>query len=88
MGGLPFYVYSNELSLVCHGLASAIELAWTKYLNSLDKSSNEYKYISKIPFSPLVYTFGGSFMYTMKVFFPWLAPKFLNRLVELVAYNK
>lgn len=88
VGGMPYYFFADELSILTHGFSSALELAWTRYLRSLDKSSKQYQYAAAIPFSCIVYILGGAFMYNVRVFYPWLTPKFLFRLIQLLTNQK
>lgn len=88
IGGMPYYFFADELSILTHGFSSALELAWARYLRSLDKSSKQYQYASAIPFSCIVYIVGGAFMYNVRVFYPWLTPKFLFRLIQLLTNQK
>lgn len=88
IGGMPYYFFADELSILSHGIASAMELGWAHYLRSLDKSTKQYRYASAIPFSCIAYVIGGAFMYNVRVFYPWLAPKFLIRLIQLLTNHK
>lgn len=84
IGGLPFYFCANELPLISHTTVTAIESSWRRYKKYSDRDTKTYQWLTKIPFSKLMYMFGGSFMYTSRLFFPWLAPKFLQRLMMLI----
>lgn len=84
VGGLPFYFCADEFSLLSHTSITAAEAIWHRYKKYSDPKTKTYQWLTKVPFSKLVYIFGGSFMYTSRLFFPWLAPKFLQRLMMLI----
>lgn len=88
IGGLPFYLCANELPILAHTTCTAIESLWHRYKKYSNPETSTYKWLTKIPFGKLVYIFGGSFMYTSRLFFPWLAPKFLQRLMMLITNCK
>lgn len=87
-GALPFYFYADELSIISHAFTTAIESIWFRYKKYSDPNTKTYQWITKIPFGTLAYMFGGSFMYTSRLFFPWLAPRFLQRLMMLITNCK
>ncbi|XP_055324798.1 uncharacterized protein LOC129579145 [Sitodiplosis mosellana] len=88
IGGLPFYFCANETPILAHTFATGIESIWHRYKKYSDPETKTYQWLTKIPFIPLVYIFGGSLMYTSRLFFPWLAPKFLQRLMMLITNCK
>lgn len=88
VGALPFYFCADELPIVSHTAITAIESMWHRYKKYSDPNTKAYQWLTMVPFSKLVYMFGGSFMYTSRLFFPWLAPKFLQRLMMLITNNK
>lgn len=87
-GGIPFYFCSNELSWLSHTAATAVELLWQRYEHFGDSSAKSHKFLMQVPFAELIYIFGGAYMYHTRVFYPWLAPKFLVRLVDLLTNHK
>lgn len=84
IGGLPFYFCADELPFLAHTSITAAEAIWYRYKKYSDPSTKTYQWLTKVPFSKLVYIFGGSFMYTSRLFYPWIAPKFLQRLMMLI----
>lgn len=84
IGGLPFYFCANEMPILAHTFATGMESIWHRYKKYSDPDTKTYQWLTKIPFEKLVYIFGGSLMYTSRLFFPWLAPKFLQRLMMLI----
>lgn len=88
IGGLPFYFCANETPILAHTFATGMESIWHRYKKYSDPNTKTHKWLTKIPFIPLVYIFGGSLMYTSRLFFPWLAPRFLQRLMMLITNNK
>lgn len=88
IGALPFYFCADELSLLAHTSITAFETIWSRYKKYSNPNTKTYQWLTKIPFLKLVYIFGGSYMYTSRLFFPWLAPKFLQRLMMLITDNK
>lgn len=88
IGGLPFYFCANELPIIAHTFVTACESIWHRYKKYSDPDTKTYQWITKIPFGKLIYIFGGSYMYTSRLFFPWLAPKFLQRLMMLITNCK
>lgn len=87
-GALPFYFCANELPLVAHTTITAAETIWTRYKKYSNPNTKTYQWLMKIPFAKIIYIFGGSYMYTSRLFYPWLAPKFLQRLMMLITDNK
>lgn len=87
-GALPFYFCANELPIISHASIMAVESLWHRYEKYSDPNTEIYRWLTKIPFGTLAYMFGGSFMYTSRLFFPWLAPKFLQRLMMLITNCK
>lgn len=87
-GALPFYFCANELPIFSHCFTTAIESMWNRYKKYSDPNTKTYQCLTRIPFGVIVYMFGGSFMYTSRLFFPWLAPKFLQRLMMLITNCK
>lgn len=89
IGGIPFYFASNELSIFSHTIATAVEAICYRYKNNYKNSdSSVHRYVTRIPFAILIQVFGGTFMYTVRVFYPWLAPKLLHRLINLLSNCK
>lgn len=89
IGGIPFYFASNELSIFSHTITTAAEAFWCRYKKNSKKSDSKiHQTLSRIPFNILIFVFGGTFMYTARLFFPWLAPKFLHRLINLLTNCK
>lgn len=89
IGGIPFYFASNELSIFSHTIATAAESICYRYKKNYKNSdSRVHQYVSRIPFAILIQVFGGTFMYTVPIFYPWLAPKFLHRLINLLTNYK
>lgn len=86
VSGLPFCLHP-ELPLLTHAMCCAFELAWSQLLTSHTDKSNILRIlriIDGIPIAKLVFVLGGGYMYHIRLFYPWLAPKFLHRLVKLV----
>lgn len=88
IGGLPFYFCANEFPIIAHTFVTACESMWHRYKKYSNPNTKTYQWITKIPFGKLIYIFGGSYMYTSRLFFPWLAPKFLQRLMMLITNCK
>lgn len=88
IGGFPFYFCANEMPILGHTLATAIEALWFRYKKYSKTDSHFHRFIQMIPFARLIYIIGGAYMYTSRLFYPWLAPKFLFRLVELLTNHK
>lgn len=88
IGSLPFYFCANELPIIAHTFVTASESIWHRYKKYSNQDNKTYQLITKIPFGKLIYIFGGSYMYTSRLFFPWLAPKFLQRLMMLITNCK
>lgn len=89
IGGIPFYFASNELSIFSHTIATAAEATYYRYKKNYKNSDSKiHQYVSRIPFAILIQVFGGTFMYTARLFYPWLAPKFLHRLINLLTNCK
>lgn len=83
VSGLPFCLHP-ELPLLTHAMCCALELAWSQLLASGEDESSILTFVAAIPIAKLVYVLGGGYMYHIRLFYPWLAPKFLHRLVKLV----
>lgn len=88
LGGCPFYFYANEMPILSHTLVTAIEALWFRYQKDADSNIMALRYIKSIPFSKIMYIFGGAYMYAGRLFHPWLAPKFLHRLIELITNHR
>lgn len=84
IGGLPFYFCADELSFLAHTSITAAEAIWHRYKKYSNPNTKTYQWLTKVPISKLVYILCGSFMYTSRLFFPWIAPKFLQRLMMLI----
>lgn len=87
-GGIPFYFYADELQILAHTFITVVEAMWRRYKRYCDPTTQTYQCLTKIPFGKFGYIFGGSYMYTSRLFFPWLAPKFLQRLMMLICNCK
>ncbi|XP_031619736.1 uncharacterized protein LOC116338537 [Contarinia nasturtii] len=88
LGGLPFYFCADELQILAHTFITAIEAIWHRYKLYSDPTTQTYQWLTKIPFAKIAFIFGGSYMYTARLFYPWIAPKFLQRLMMLITNNK
>lgn len=87
-GGLPFYFCANELPILTHTFMTAVESLWHRYKKYSDPKAKTYQWLANIPFDKLIYIFGGSLIYTSRLFYPWLAPKILQRLMMLITNCK
>lgn len=88
LGGFPFYFYANEMPILSHTLVTAIEALWCRYQKDPDYDSTQHRRLKSIPFAKIMYIFGGAYMYAGRLFHPWLAPKFLHRLIELITNHQ
>lgn len=88
LGGFPFYFYANEMPILSHTLATAIEAMWLRYQKNADCDSPNHRRLKAIPWAKMMYIFGGAYMYAGRLFYPWLAPKFLHRLIELLCNHR
>lgn len=65
IGGLPFYFCAGELPLLAHSSMMAIESVWHRYKKYSDPNTKTYQWLTKIPFSKLVYIFGSVLIFSL-----------------------
>lgn len=58
IGGLPFYFWADEFSLLSHSCITAAESLWHRYKKYSDPNTKTYQWLTKIPISKLVYICG------------------------------
>lgn len=59
IGGISFYFCADEFSLLSHSFITAAESIWHRYKKYSDPNTKTYQWLTKIPFSKLVYICGN-----------------------------
>ena len=74
--------------MLSHAISYAMELFWAKYVAGNSQKSKICEILYRIPMVNLVYIVGGGYMFHTRTFYPWLAPTFLKRLMDLITDYK
>lgn len=86
LGAFPFYYY-QELQIYSHALCYALELAWGRFAQSYSGKSPFLQFLIDLPFGKWSHVFFLGCMFHVRVFYPWMAPKFLIRTADLLSNN-
>lgn len=82
-GGFPFY-YHPQLQWLTHAACCSIELLWSQILLSNFGMASS---LDKIPFARILFALGIGYSAHIKVFRPWLTPKFAHRSLTILTNN-
>lgn len=82
MAGLSYAIHP-QLTLLSHSIATAIEISWTYYYNSIKSNTNWLiELINNIPITKISFAPLFGLMLHLRVLHPWLTPKFVKKLMS------